>query len=235
MNGMHATREGPRVLVLGRPGSGKGTQCGPLAHRLGVPHISTGDLFRETVARDTPLGRMVSAYMDSGDLVPDDLVLDVVADRLGPRGAAIGFVLDGFPRTVLQAEQLEEMLEPYTLDLAIDLVVPPDVARRRLASRLVCGDCGRSIGPAAPPGPRADCRDCGGAAAERADDSSSTVAHRLAVYDEITAPLSGWLQERGLLVTVDGLGQLEEVARRIDEACDRVLGTGSPASHDLAS
>jgi adenylate kinase len=224
-----STPTGPRVLVLGRPGSGKGTQCGRLARRLGVPHISTGDLFRETVARDTPLGRTVRGHMEAGELVPDDLVVDVVDDRLGTRGAAAGFVLDGFPRTVPQAEQLVEMLEPYALDLAIDLVVPAEVARFRLAARLVCGDCGRSIRPGAS---AEECGDCGGTAAERADDDASTVARRLALYDEVTAPLLTWLDERNLLVRIDGLGHPEEVAARIDAACDELLFR---TSRDLVS
>lgn len=214
-----STQHGPRVLVLGRPGSGKGTQCGRLAERLGVPHISTGDLFRETVARDTPLGRIVRGYMDAGELVPDDLVLDVVDDRLGPEGAAAGFVLDGFPRTVAQAEQLAELLDPHALDLALDLVVPADVARVRLAMRRVCGDCGRSIGV----GATGACGDCGGALEERPDDDASTVARRLALYDRVTGPLVDWLAARELLVRVDGVGPAEVVAARIDTACDEYL------------
>lgn len=220
--------EGPRVLVLGRPGSGKGTQCARLAERLAVPHISTGDLFRETVARDTPLGRVVRSYMESGDLVPDDLVVDVVDDRLGNDGAAIGFVLDGFPRTVVQAEQLADLIHPYDLDLAIDLVVPAEVARRRLATRLVCGDCGRSIGPSA----IGACRDCGGTFEERVDDDASTVARRLALYEESIGPLVAWLTERELLMPVDGLGHPDEVAARIDAACDEFLVADS---RDMAS
>ena len=113
---------GVRVLVLGRPGSGKGTQCARLAQHLGVPHISTGDLFRATVALDAPLGRMVKGYMDAGELVPDDLVVDVVDDRLGADGAATGFVLDGFPRTVAQADQLAD---PSTAACAATAVARP--------------------------------------------------------------------------------------------------------------
>jgi len=220
--------EGPRILVLGRPGSGKGTQCGRIAERFAVPHISTGDLFRETVARDTPLGRVVRGFMDAGDLVPDDLVLDVVADRLGPDGAARGFVLDGFPRSIPQAEQLADLLDPFALDLALDLVVPADVARLRLATRLVCGDCGRSVGG----GAIGACGDCGGSVEERADDDASTVSRRLEIYDRTTAPLSDWLDRRELLVRIDGLGRPEEVAARVDAACDEFLVSDS---RDLAS
>jgi len=223
-----ATPERPRILVLGRPGSGKGTQCARIAARFGIPHISTGDLFRETVARDTPLGRVVRAYMDAGDLVPDDLVLDVVADRLGPDGAALGFVLDGFPRSIPQAEQLADLLDPFALDLALDLVVPADVARLRLTTRLVCGDCGRSVGG----GAIGACGDCGGSVEARADDDASTVARRLAVYDRTTAPLSDWLDRRELLIRIDGIGRPAEVAARIDAACDVLLVSGS---EDLAS
>lgn len=223
-----STPEGPRILVLGRPGSGKGTQCGRIAERFAVPHISTGELFRETVARDTPLGRVMRGYMDAGELVPDDLVLDVVADRLGADGAARGFVLDGFPRSIPQAEQFADLLDPYALDLALDLVVPADVARTRLATRLVCGDCGRSVGGGGAVGA---CGDCGGSIEERADDAASTVARRLAIYDRTTAPLSEWLDRQDLLVQVDGLGRPDEVAARIDAACDEYLVT---ESRDLA-
>ena len=224
---------GPRILVLGRPGSGKGTQCGRLAERLGVPHISTGELFRGTVADDTPLGRVVRGYIEAGELVPDDLVLDVVADRLGPDGAARGFVLDGFPRTIPQAEQLGDLLDPYALDLALDLDVPADVARVRLATRLVCGDCGRSIGTGAGTSPA--CGDCGGSVEERADDDASTVARRLAIYDRTTAPLVEWLDQRELLVRIEGLGPPDVVAARIDTACDEYLFADSDSdSRDLA-
>lgn len=213
-----STPRGPRVLVLGRPGSGKGTQCRRLAARLGVDHIATGDLFRATVAADTPLGRVVRGYIDAGELVPDDLVTDVVDDRLGADGAARGFVLDGFPRTVPQAEQLEELLAPHAVDLAIDLVVPAAVARTRLTQRLVCADCGRSS-PPLPTGERVECAECDGELAVRVDDADATVERRLAVYEELTAPLVEWLERRDLLTAVDGLGAPDEVAARIDAAC----------------
>ena len=213
---------GVRVLVLGRPGSGKGTQCARLARSLGVPHISTGDLFRATVARDTPLGRMVKGYMDAGELVPDDLVVDVVDDRLGAEGAAVGFVLDGFPRTVAQADQLADLLLPSTLDVAIDLVVPPEVARERLLRRRVCGDCGRATGLDVDVTPDR-CGECGGFLAVRHDDEASTVSRRLALHDEESGPLLAWLTARDLLVSIDGHGTPEEVAGRIDAACAHLL------------
>lgn len=221
------TPEGPRILVLGRPGSGKGTQSGRLALRLGVPHVSTGDLFRETVARETPLGSVVRGYIEAGEFVPDELVVDMVDDHLGPDGAATGFVLDGFPRTVPQAEQLLELLAPRALDLALDLAVPAEVARRRLATRYVCTDCGRPTGPEA----EGVCDDCGGLVTERVDDDASTVARRLALYDEVTAPLIGWLDAREVLVRIDGVGRPDEVAARVDAACDEYL---LPDVRDLA-
>jgi len=218
---------GVRVLVLGRPGSGKGTQCARLAQHLGVPHISTGDLFRATVARDAPLGRMVKGYMDAGELVPDDLVVDVVDDRLGSDGAAIGFVLDGFPRTVTQAEQLADLLLPHTLDAAIDLVVPPDIARARLLHRRVCADCGRPIGPEGDDIPEI-CEDCGGILVVRHDDDPTTVTRRLALHDAEAGPLLAWLTARDLLVHVDGTGTPQEVAARIDAAGARLLLSDVP-------
>jgi len=213
---------GVRVLVLGRPGSGKGTQCARLAQHLGVPHISTGDLFRATVALDAPLGRMVKGYMDAGELVPDDLVVDVVDDRLGADGAATGFVLDGFPRTVAQADQLADLLLPHTLDAAIDLVVPPEMARARLLHRRVCGDCGRPTGPEGDAIPEI-CDECGGILLIRHDDDASTVSRRLALHDAEAGPLLAWLTARDLLVRVDGTGTPEAVAARIDAAIAHLL------------
>lgn len=225
-----APRGGPRVLVLGRPGSGKGTQCHRLAALLDVPHISTGDLFRATVALDTPLGRVLDGYLRAGELVPDDLVLDIVDDHLGPDGAGRGFVLDGFPRTVPQAEQLLDLLHPHPLDLALHLVVSRQVAAERLTGRAVCGDCGRPTGPASPEtaGP---CGECGGLLTIRDDDTASTVSRRLAVHDELTGPLVSWLEARGLVTDVDGLGAPDVVAARVDVACARLTVDYS----DLAS
>jgi adenylate kinase len=196
-----------------------------LAQSLSVPHISTGDLFRATVARDAPLGRMVKGYMDAGELVPDDLVVDVVDDRLGADGAAVGFVLDGFPRTVAQADQLADLLLPYTLDVAIDLVVPPEVARDRLLRRRVCGDCGRATGLEST-ATLVRCGECGGLLAVRHDDEASTVSRRLALHDEESGPLLEWLTQRELLVSVDGDGAPDAVGARIDAACSHLVYSG---------
>jgi len=219
----------PRVLVLGRPGSGKGTQSARLAARLGVPHVSTGDLFRTAAVQETSLASVVRGYLDAGELVPDDLVVDIVADRLGPAGAARGFVLDGFPRTVAQAERLVELIEPHRVDLAIDLDVPAAVVRRRLAVRRVCDHCGNAIVSTRP---AASCGACGGLLTARADDAAAVVTRRLAQYEQVTVPLLAWLAERSLLVRVDGLGAPDEVAARIAAACAEVSVAGS---RDLAS
>jgi adenylate kinase len=213
---------GPRVLVLGRPGSGKGTQCRRLARYLGVPHISTGDLFRATVATGTPLAQTVKGYMEVGELVPDDLVVDVVDDCLGADGAVRGFVLDGFPRTVPQAEQLADLLLPHTLDLAIDLVVSPEIARARLLQRLVCDDCGRTAGTLDDVA-STRCAECGGAFGVRRDDDASTISRRLALHDAETGPLVGWLAAGGVLVRVDGHGTPAQVEARVDAACERLV------------
>lgn len=215
-----ATPARARILVLGRPGSGKGTQCTRLATILAVPHISTGDLLRATVARDTPLGRMLKGYLDTGELVPDDLVVDVVADHLAD-DPTNGFVLDGFPRTVAQAEQLVELLAPDELDLAIDLAVSPGVARARLLRRLVCGDCGRPTGPQSGE-TDAQCGECGGLLATRLDDEASTISRRLALHEELTEPLIAWLDAKGLLVRIDAEGPADEVAARAAAAVTRV-------------
>jgi adenylate kinase len=220
------TNDEHRVVVLGRPGSGKGTQSARLARRLGASHISTGDLFRATVALDTPLGRTVRSLLNSGDLVPDDLVLGLVDDALAEQGAN-GFVLDGFPRTVGQAEQLIELLHPATLDVALDLVVSSDVARTRLLGRRVCSECGRTTDVVDDPVIR--CTACGGTLTVRPDDEAATVSKRLAGYDELAAPLVAWLSARGLLVSIDGYGSPDAVAARIDAA--RAL----PCAGDLVS
>lgn len=209
-------RRGPRLAVLGRQGAGKGTQCALLAARMGVPHLSTGDLFRDQVAAGTPLGRKVAGYLEAGELVPDEVVLDVVLIAL--TAAPQGYLLDGFPRTLAQACALLEAAGDDALDVAIELVVPSAVVLPRLAARRVCRSCGATyVTPEG--GPEiTTCRVCGGKVARRADDTKAAIRRRLAAYDEQTRPLLVWLADRGLLLSVDGVADPEVVHERVVRA-----------------
>ena len=185
-----------RLIVLGRQGAGKGTQCARLAAALGVPHVSTGDLFRREIALETTLGRRIERYVGSGRLVPDDLVLDAVAATLGDAASrSQGYLLDGFPRTLAQGQALFEVLGASAADLAVELDVPVDVVVRRLAER------------------------------GRDDDHPELIARRLALYEEQAAPLLLWLDSLGVLEIVDGVGDPDEVHERlVDTVASRVPG-----------
>jgi adenylate kinase len=206
-------RRRPRLVVLGRQGAGKGTQCSLLSERLGVPHLSTGDLFRDAVGAGTPLGRRVAGILERGALVPDDLVVDVVVEALA--AAPGGYLLDGFPRTLAQASALLAAIGDDAIDVAVELVVPHHVVLPRIAARRVCGDCGTPyVTP--PGGPEvATCRVCGGRVARRADDTDAAIRRRLADYDEQTTPLLLWLADRGLLLSVDGVATVDVVHDRV--------------------
>lgn len=212
---------GPRVIVLGRQGAGKGTQCARLATHLGVPHISTGDLFRAAIAAETPLGREAQAYVDRGALVPDGLALDLVAAHLGGSQARrIGYLLDGFPRTLAQAQAFFEVLGASAADLALEIDVPTDSVLPRLAARRVCNDCGTVTSA---PDEQVACPRCGGVATRREDDTDDAIARRLALYDERSAPLLVWLADQRLLVTIDGEGSPDAVFGRLSAAVEPCL------------
>lgn len=212
---------GVRLILLGRQGAGKGTQCVRLSRHYVVPHIATGDMFRAAVKARTAAGRRVKRYLDGGELVPDDLVIEVVAERLGQHDSKVrGFVLDGFPRTVRQAEALEKMLEPDRIDLVVDLDVPKEIVLARLASRRVCSACGANYSLQVPPKVDWSCDVCGGEVIQRADDTEVAIRRRLDLYDSETAPLIRWYGEAGLLVTVDGQGSADEVMDRIVRVVD---------------
>lgn len=209
------TGVGARLIVLGRQGAGKGTQCARLATHLGVPHISTGDLFRAAIAAETPLGLQAKDYVDRGALVPDGLVIDLVAAHLGSTEARRkGYLLDGFPRTLAQGQALFEVLGAGAADLAVEIHCPTDAVLPRLAARRVCRDCGKVS--AAPDGVTHHLAcECGGIAERRADDTEEAIARRLALYDEESGPLLLWLHEQGLLETIDGMGSPDEVFDRV--------------------
>ena len=207
-----------RVVLLGPPGAGKGTQARQMAARYGVPQISTGDILRQAAARGTPLGRRAKTFMDRGDLVPDDLVGEIVEERLLDDDCKTGFILDGFPRTVAQAEALERFLERK--DERLDAVISIEVARedvvKRLGGRRVCPECGAMYHEVFdPPAREGRCDDCHGELRQRSDDKEDTVSARLDVYWRSTAVLLGYYRDRGLLVAVDGSGCPQEVFGRV--------------------
>ncbi len=191
-----------RVVLLGPPGAGKGTQAQIIAGKLGVPAISTGDIFRANVSGQTELGTQAKAYMDAGDLVPDEITVAMVKDRLAEDDATAGFLLDGFPRTISQGEQLRESLAElgHKLDRVLELVVQEDELVRRLSGRRMLVD-GKEV--------------------QRDDDKPETVRHRLEVHRERTAPLSQFYEAEGLLVTIDAVGSVDEVTERAMKALGR--------------
>jgi adenylate kinase len=214
-----------RVIFLGPPGAGKGTQARELAKEWGVPQIATGDMLRETVAADTPLGRQARGYMDRGALVPDDVIIGLIAERLAQPDAKRGFVLDGFPRTMAQAEALGRLLEE--LGQQLDRVIFFDVSEpellRRLTGRRSCPSCQATYHlVAAPPRREGVCDRCGSALTQREDDREATVRTRLGVYSQQTAPLLDYYRRRGQLARVGGEGAIESIRADIRRAAGTV-------------
>lgn len=209
-------------MILGKQGAGKGTQCARLARHYVVPHISTGDMLRAAARSKSEFGRKAKEYMDAGELVPDDVMIGLVQERLDYEDTSSrGFILDGFPRTDGQAEALDEFLaEDRALDVAIDIALPTTAALERLASRRVCDVCGAIYSTMAPPHLNWTCDFCGGEVVQREDDQAEAIKRRLDLYEEQTAPLIAWYQARDHLVTVDGFGHPEEVFRRLVRAID---------------
>jgi adenylate kinase len=203
-------------VVLGKQGAGKGTQCVRLSHHYVVPHVSTGDMLRAAVKQGTPLGIKAKDQMDRGDLLGDDLIMDMVADRLGESDVrARGFVLDGCPRTVVQAEKLAEILAPFDLDVVVDIEIHTTQVLRRLAARRVCSDCGANYSLSAPPRINWTCDICSGEVVQREDDTEEAITRRLELYEIQTAPLIEWYEVRGQLSRVPGTGTPDTVTRRI--------------------
>lgn len=218
---------GPRrIVVLGPQGAGKGTQGALLATRVGVPAISTGDIFRANVGGGTELGLTARTYMDAGELVPDEVTVAMVADRLAQPDAEHGFLLDGFPRTREQAESLGEILDRLgtRLDTVLELTVPDDLIVRRLSGRRVDTRTGKVWHIETDPPPAADV--AAGLVVQRDDDRPGPIARRLEIFREFTAPLVGWYAGAGLLVTVDGDGSVEAVADRVAAATGAASAAG---------
>jgi adenylate kinase len=221
---------GTRLVVLGKQGAGKGTQCVRLARHYAVPHISTGDMFRAAVKSGSEFGRKAFEFMESGELVPDDVVIGVVRERLSEDDARLrGFVLDGFPRTVNQAEALDKILAPDGVELVVDLEVATDVVLKRLATRRVCIDCGTNYSVDKPPTDDWTCDVCGGEVVQRQDDTLGAIRRRLELYEEQTAPLIAWYLAKDKLVTVDGVGEPDRVTTRLVRAIDGRLRRGEIA------
>jgi len=212
---------GARLIVLGKQGAGKGTQCVRLSHHYVVPHISTGDMLRAAAKQRTPLGLKAKDQMDRGELLGDDLIMEMVAARLDESDVrARGFVLDGCPRTVVQAEQLAAFLNPVDLDLAVDIEVPTAQVLRRLAARRVCVDCGANSSVSAPPLINWTCDVCGGEVIQREDDREEAITRRLELYERQTAPLIDWYKARDQLAVVSGTGAPDSVTRRVIKAIE---------------
>ncbi len=209
-----------RLILLGAPGVGKGTQGDLLAAKYQRPKISTGDILREAVRNKTPMGIQAKACMDQGKLVPDAVVIGIVKDKLGEPVCAKGFLLDGFPRTVPQAEELGAILKArgLKLDRVVNIAVPRENIVRRLTGRRSCPKCQAVFHVEfSPPKREGICDRCGGELVQRSDDTRETVENRLSVYEEQTAPLIAYYRQRGLLSDVDGAGPVEQVQQRIVE------------------
>ncbi len=199
-----------------------------LSHHYVIPHVSTGDMLRAAVKQRTPLGRKAKEVMDRGELLGDDLIMAMVAERLGESDVrARGFVLDGCPRTVEQAEELAAILAPVDLDLVIDIEVPTAQVLRRLAARRVCSDCGANYSTSQPPQVNWTCDICGGEVVQREDDREEAIARRLELYERQTAPLIDWYRDRDLLASVSGTGAPDAVTRRIVKAIEARRGRRS--------
>lgn len=207
-----------KLILLGPPGAGKGTQSKYLMDNCSIPQISTGDILRAAVKSQTAMGLKAKAFMDAGALVPDEVVIGIVRDRLQEKDCAQGFILDGFPRTVPQADALQQVLADLgkELDVVISLRVDNEALVERLTGRRTCAACGRGYHVRFDP-PRVEsvCDDCGGALRQRDDDREETIRQRLQVYDLQTAPLIAYYRDRELLAEVDGMATIDDVQQQI--------------------
>ncbi len=207
------------IIFLGAPGAGKGTQADRIADAYQIPTVSTGNMIREALAKGTEMGLKAKAYIEAGNLVPDEVVIGIIKERLSKDDCAKGFILDGFPRTIPQAEALEEM--GINIDKVVDIEVADDIIKARMSGRRVCPKCGAPYHIETMP-PKVDgiCDKCGSELQQRKDDKPETVADRLVVYHEQTEPLKGFYEGRGKLVEVDGIGSVDEITKRVFSALE---------------
>jgi adenylate kinase len=213
------------IILLGPPGGGKGTQAKKIVEKYGIPHIATGDILREAVAKGTELGKKAKEYMDRGELVPDEIVIGIVRERLKQPDCEKGFLLDGFPRTIKQAEALDEMLKELgkDIDAVIYIDVPEEEIVKRITYRRTCRNCGAVYHLIyAPPKEDNKCDKCGGELYQRDDDKEEVVRQRFKVYMENTAPLIEYYEKKGLLYRVDGTKSIDEVFSQIDEILQKI-------------
>ncbi len=206
------------LILLGPPGAGKGTQAAKIAGRYSLPHISTGDMLRSEIAYKTPLGMKAKALIDEGELVPDDIITAMVKNRIARKDCANGFLLDGFPRTIAQAEALVQFAD---IDRAVCIEVPDEAIVERMASRRLCPLCKRTYSVGAETDKEHYC-DCGAQLVARDDDRPETVRHRLKVYGDMTLPLVDFFRQRDMLSTVDGVGDVDSVAEQIFAVLDNI-------------
>lgn len=207
-----------RLIILGPPGAGKGTQASNLVDKYDLVHISTGDIFRKNIKEQTELGKKVKQYLDNGQLVPDELTVDLVWDRLDQEDCKKGFLLDGFPRTLTQAQVLTEGLEKrdLKLDKVLNIDVDKEVLVKRLAGRRVCMDCGATYHVDNNPSQKDGvCDVCGGEVIQREDDKEATILERIEIYENQTAPLIGYYDKFGLLFSADGSLPIDEVFKQL--------------------
>jgi len=210
-----------RLILLGPPGAGKGTQAANIVEQYQLPHISTGDIFRANIKQGTDLGKRAKEFMDKGELVPDTLVVELVEDRLQKDDTKIGFMLDGFPRTLPQAEALDSVLANMgsTLNYVVNIVVDPSVLVERAVGRRICRDCGATYHIKFNPSKEENvCDKCSGELYQRSDDNEETVSNRIAVYTNETAPLVEYYTKAGKLVSIDGLQDIDKVFADIQKA-----------------
>jgi len=207
-----------RLVLLGAPGAGKGTQAKKLIEKYGIPQISTGDILRKAVADGTPLGKEAKSYMDKGELVPDSVVIGLVKERLAQDDCKAGYILDGFPRTTPQAEALDKVLEEMNAPLDVALSVDVDMGglMKRLTGRRTCKNCQQMYNIYfSPPQKEGVCEKCGGELFQRDDDKEETIKNRLDVYERSTAPLIDYYKNKGILKSVEGVGSIDEIFNKI--------------------
>ena len=212
-----------KIILLGPPGAGKGTQAKSISNRYSIPHISTGDIFRKNISENTPLGIEAKKYMDNGQLVPDEVTINMVKDRLQDDDCKNGYLLDGFPRTVSQAEALQKFIEDRDekLDSALLINVPRDFILERMTGRRVCPSCGASYHVKFNPANDGKCELCGSEVIQRKDDTVETVEERLDVYEKQTQPLIDYYREKNLLSQVDGTKAINEVFESISDVLSK--------------